>query len=348
MEFITQYGLFLAKVVTVVVAIGAILLLIISQRLKQRQHKGKIQITDLGKQYRDMQREMQVARLGDAEQQLWHKRHKKQDKLAAKQARQRAKRGEVAAVKSCLYVLDFNGSMDAGEVSSLREEISAILAVAKTDDEVLLRLESPGGVVHGYGLAASQLQRLREHGIRLTVAVDKVAASGGYMMACVADRIIAAPFSIIGSIGVVAQIPNFNRLLKRNDIDVELHTAGAYKRTLTLFGENSDAGREKFQQDLDETHLLFKQFVHQMRPALDIEAVATGEHWYGSQAHEKGLVDAIGTSDDLLINELSKHEVISVRFARRKRLMQRFTDSAALSVEQRLLRWWQRTHRPAV
>jgi serine protease SohB len=343
-EFLTLYGLFLAKTITVVVAIGAILLL--TMGVRRRRRKGEIQITDLGKHYREMQREMQLARMGEAEQRIWHKRYKKQEKSASKIARVQAKNGEKVPQKSCLYVLDFKGSMDAGEVVSLREEISAVLAVAKPEDEVLLRLESPGGVVHGYGLAASQLQRLRDKGIRLTVAVDKVAASGGYMMACVADRIVAAPFSIIGSIGVVAQIPNFNRLLKRNNIDMELHTAGAYKRTLTLFGENSAEGREKFQQDLNETHTLFKQFVHEMRPSLDIEAVATGEYWYGSLAKEKGLVDSIGTSDDLLIAEMSNHEVIKVHYAQRKRLLSRFTDSAALSIEQRLVYWWQRSNRP--
>ncbi|TCL02468.1 protease SohB [Sodalis ligni] len=346
MEFLSLYGLFLAKAITVVAAIGAVMLLAVGLRQRQRRRKGELQVTDLGKHYREMQREMQLARMGEAEQRIWHKRYKKEEKHDAKLARNRAKRGEKAPLKSCLYVLDFKGSIDAGEVASLREEISAVLAVAKPQDEVLLRLESPGGVVHGYGLAASQLQRLRDKGIRLTVAVDKVAASGGYMMACVADRIIAAPFSIIGSIGVVAQIPNFNRLLKRNDIDVELHTAGAYKRTLTLFGENSEQGRQKFQQDLNETHQLFKQFVHEMRPSLDIEAVATGEHWYGSQAREKGLVDGIGTSDELLIAEMANHEVINIKYARRKRLLSRFTDSAALSIEQRLLHWWQKGEKP--
>ena len=346
MEFISLYGLFLAKAITVVLAIAAVLLLAVGLRQRQRRRQGELQINDLGKHYREMQREMQLARMGDAEQRIWHKRFKKQEKQDAKQAKSRAKRGEKTTPKSCLYVLDFKGSMDAGEVSSLREEISAVLAVAKPQDEVLLRLESPGGVVHGYGLAASQLQRLRERGVRLTVAVDKVAASGGYMMACVADRIIAAPFAIIGSIGVVAQIPNFNRLLKRNDIDIELHTAGAYKRTLTLFGENSEQGRQKFQQDLNETHQLFKQFVHEMRPSLDIESVATGEHWYGSQAREKGLIDGLGTSDELLIAEMANHEVISVKYARRKRLLSRFTDSAALSIEQRLQHWWQRGEKP--
>jgi len=345
-EFISVYGLFLAKVATVAIAIAALAVLAVSLGQRKNRQKGELQLTDLGEQYRDMQRDMRLARMGEAEQKIWSKQFKKQTKADDKLKKQRAKSGAVEVTKPCLYVLDFKGSMDAHEVTSLREEISAVLAVASAQDEVLLRLESPGGVVHGYGLAASQLERLRKGGIRLTVAVDKVAASGGYMMACVADRIVAAPFAIIGSIGVVAQIPNFHRLLKKNDIDVELHTAGQFKRTLTLFGENTEQGREKFREDLNETHELFKQFVHQQRPSLDIDSVATGEHWFGTQAKDKGLIDAIGTSDDLLIAELDNHEVIAVRYTRRKRLMDRFTGSAAESVDRLLLRWWQRGEKP--
>ncbi|AKL43695.1 protease SohB [Serratia marcescens] len=346
MEFISVYGLFLAKVATVVLAIAALAILAVSLGQRKNRQKGELQLTDLGEQYREMQRDMRLARMDTAEQKVWLKQFKKQTKADDKLKKQRAKSGAVEVTKPCLYVLDFKGSMDAHEVTSLREEISAVLAVASAQDEVLLRLESPGGVVHGYGLAASQLERLRKGGIRLTVAVDKVAASGGYMMACVADRIVAAPFAIIGSIGVVAQIPNFHRLLKKNDIDVELHTAGQFKRTLTLFGENTEQGREKFREDLNETHELFKRFVHEQRPSLDIDSVATGEHWFGSQAKEKGLIDAIGTSDDLLIAELDNHEVIAVRYTRRKRLMDRFTGSAAESVDRLLLRWWQRGEKP--
>ncbi|EFE94685.1 protease SohB [Serratia odorifera] len=346
MEFISVYGLFLAKVATVVIAIAALALLAVSLGQRKSQQKGELQLTDLGEQYREMQREMRLARMGAAEQKMWSKQFKKQTKADDKLKKQRAKSGAAQASKPCLYVLDFKGSMDAHEVTSLREEISAVLAVATAEDEVLLRLESPGGVVHGYGLAASQLERLRKGGIRLTVAVDKVAASGGYMMACVADRIVAAPFAIIGSIGVVAQIPNFHRLLKKNDIDVELHTAGQFKRTLTLFGENTEQGRDKFREDLNETHELFKQFVHQQRPSLDIDSVATGEHWFGTQAKEKGLIDAVGTSDDLLIAEMENHEVVGVRYSRRKRWVDRFTGSAAESADRLLLRWWQRGEKP--
>lgn len=347
MELLSYYGLFLAKTVTVVVAIAAVAILITNLMMRKRTQSGQLKLTHLGEQFQEMKEEVLLAQMKPQDRKRWHKEHKKQDKLETKAAKQRAKQGmSNASGKPTLFVLDFKGSMDAHEVASLREEISAVMAVAKPEDEVLLRLESPGGVVHGYGLASSQLQRLRDKGIRLTVAVDKVAASGGYMMACVADRIVAAPFSIIGSIGVVAQIPNFNRLLKRNEIDVELHTAGEYKRTLTLFGENTEQGREKFREDLNETHLLFKQFVHQMRPSLDIDSVATGEHWFGSQALEKGLIDAIGTSDDLIIDRISEREVIAVHYVRRKKIVDRFTQSAASSAERLLLRLWQRGEKP--
>jgi len=345
-ELLSQYGLFLAKIATVVIAIAVVAVLIVNLTQRKRQ-RGELRITRLNEQYKEMQEEMSLALLDSHQLKLWLKAQKKKHKQEAKAAKAKAK---LAApqneAKPRVYVLDFKGSMDAHEVSSLREEVTAVLAVAKPQDQVVVRLESPGGVVHGYGLAASQLQRLREKQIPLTVAVDKVAASGGYMMACVADKIVAAPFSIIGSIGVVAQIPNFNRFLKNKEIDIELHTAGQYKRTLTLLGENTEEGRQKFREDLNETHHLFKDFVHRMRPSLDIEQVATGEHWYGTQAQEKGLVDEVGTSDDLLLNLMEGRELVGVRFTQRKRLLDRFTNSAAESADRLLLRWLQRGQKP--
>ncbi|WP_437891121.1 protease SohB [Phytobacter sp. V91] len=346
MELLSEYGLFLAKIATVVVAIAVIAVLIVNLTQRKRQ-RGELRVTRLSEQYKEMQEELSVALLDEQQQKLWHKAQKKKAKQEAKEAKAKAKRGETASVrKSRVYVLDFKGSMDAHEVGALREEVTAILTLAKADDRVVVRLESPGGVVHGYGLAASQLQRLRDKQISLTVAVDKVAASGGYMMACVADTIVAAPFAIIGSIGVVAQIPNFNRFLKGKEIDIELHTAGQFKRTLTLLGENTEEGRQKFRESLNETHDLFKGFVHQMRPGLDIEQVATGEHWYGSQALEKGLVDAVGTSDELLLGLFEQHEVIGLRYQQRKKLMDRFTGSATESVDKLLMRWWLRGQKP--
>ncbi|MCU6668935.1 protease SohB [Enterobacteriaceae bacterium H4N4] len=346
MELLSEYGLFLAKIATVVIAIAIVAVLIMNLTQRKRQ-RGELRITRLSEQYTEMQEEMSVALLDRHQQKMWHKAQKKKHKLEAKTAKLQAKQGHREDVaKPRVYVLDFNGSMDAHEVTSLREEVTAVLAVARTEDQVVLRLESPGGVVHGYGLASSQLQRLRDKQIPLTVAVDKVAASGGYMMACVADKIVAAPFSIIGSIGVVAQIPNFNRFLKNKEIDIELHTAGQYKRTLTLLGENTEEGRQKFREDLNDTHLLFKGFVKQMRPTLDIDQVATGEHWYGTQALEKGLVDQVGTSDDLLLGLMEGRELVGVRYTRRKKLMDRFTNSAAESADRLLLRWWQRGQKP--
>lgn len=347
MDLLSEYGLFLAKIATVVIAIAIIAAIIVNVAQRRKQQRGELRVTRLSEQYKEMQEEMAVSLLDPHQQKLWHKAQKKKHKQEAKAAKALAKQGKpVADGRARLYVIDFKGSMDAHEVASLREEVTAVLAVATPQDEVLVRLESPGGVVHGYGLAASQLQRLRERGIPLTVAVDKVAASGGYMMACVASHIVAAPFAIVGSIGVVAQIPNFNRLLKRNDIDVELHTAGQYKRTLTLFGENTEEGREKFREDLNDTHLLFKSFVKEMRPSLNIDEVATGEHWYGVQAKEKGLVDAISTSDDLILDKMKQREVVGVRYLRRKKMMDRFTGSAAESADPLMMRWWQRGEKP--
>lgn len=346
MELLAQYGLFLAKIATVVVAIAVVATLIVNLTQRKRQ-RGELRITNLSEHYKEMQEEMSVALLDGPQQKLWHKAQKKKHKLEAKTAKANAKKAlNDPQEKPKAWVLDFKGSMDAHEVAGLREEVTAVLAVIRPQDQVVIRLESPGGVVHGYGLAASQLQRLREKSIPLTIAVDKVAASGGYMMACVGNKIVSAPFAIIGSIGVVAQIPNFNRFLKNKDIDIELHTAGQYKRTLTLLGENTEEGRQKFREDLNETHLLFKNFVHEMRPQLDIDEVATGEHWYGQQAKAKGLVDEIGTSDDLLLGLMESHEVLNVRYLQRKKLMDRFTGSAAQSADRLLMRWWQRGQKP--
>ncbi len=218
------------------------------------------------------------------------------------------------------FVLRFDGDIRASAVDALREEVSAVLQVARPGtDRVLLVLDSPGGMVPGYGLAAAQLARLRTRGIELVAVVDRVAASGGYMMAAVADRIVAAPFAILGSIGVVAQIPNIHRLLKENNIDVELHTAGQYKRTLTLLGENTEAGREKFREEIEQTHELFKQFLNRFRPQLDLDKLATGEHWLGEDALTLGLIDAIGTSDDLILEAIEAGDTYEITQPLKKR-----------------------------
>jgi len=214
------------------------------------------------------------------------------------------------------------------------------LTLATPKDEVVLRLESGGGMVHSYGLASSQLARIRQAGIPLTICIDKVAASGGYMMACIGTRIISAPFAILGSIGVVAQLPNVNRLLKKHDIDFEVLTAGEYKRTLTVFGENTEKGREKFQEDLDITHELFKNFVASYRPQLQIDEVATGEIWLGIAAKDKQLVDELKTSDEYLSEKAKTAEVFHLHYAERKSLQQRVGIAASTSVDHLVTGWW--------
>jgi serine protease SohB len=346
LEFFIEYGLFLAKVATVVVAIAIIISLAVGASLKGKQggDKGHLEITPLNQQYEDMSEAMLIATMDEslqkAEEKKLHKAKKKQAK-ADKKA-QKSERETDASAKKRVFVLTFDGNISASAVSHLREEVTAVLTQAKANDEVLVKLESAGGMVHSYGLASSQLDRLRKAQIPITVSVDKVAASGGYMMACVADRILAAPFAIIGSIGVVAQMPNFNRVLKKHDVDYELLTAGEHKRTLTMFGENTDKGREKFIEELEETHQLFKDYVSERRPQVDIDKIATGEIWYGSKALEMALVDDIQTSDEYLVACIQQAQVYEVAYVQKKKLHQRLGIAAEESADRLLLKWWGR------
>lgn len=332
-EILLNYGIFLLELLTIFGIIAVVVMLILEA--KKQPEDGAISITNFSKKYQEQQTSLNHFFLSEEELKQQEKAEKEAEKAKAKAEKKRLKEGKEKPEeeqKARLFVLDFNGDVHANAVNALRKEITALLSIAKPNDEVLLKLESPGGVVHGYGLAASQLQRLKAKNIPLTVAVDKVAASGGYMMACVADKIVSAPFAVIGSIGVVAQVPNIHRLLKKHDIDVDVMTAGEYKRTVTLVGENTEKGKQKFQQELEETHDLFKQFVTQHRPQLDIEKIATGEHWFGQQALALNLVDEIATSDDLLVKVVEDKEIIELKYKEKKNLTQRI----GLQMEQSL------------
>lgn len=349
MEFLFEYGLFLAKAVTLVIAIAVTLGLILSLIMKHSgkgEGKGELKIVSISDNLKDMQTFAQQSLLSNEERKAFVKAEKKKAKAEKKTKKTNDNDQDTKAHK--VFVIDFNGSMQAEEVEALRREVTAILSVAIKDDEVVVRLESGGGVVHGYGLAAAQLQRIKDAEVSLTVTIDKVAASGGYMMACVADKIISANFAIIGSIGVVAQIPNIHKLLKKNDIDIEMHTAGEYKRTLTLLGKNTDEGREKFKAELEAVHVMFKDFVANNRPDLDISKVATGEYWYGLDALKLGLVDALSTSDDVLLELNKSHHVYKVSYTEKKNLAEKLglaAESSVLRIVQKVL---QTTPRPSV
>ncbi len=338
MEFLSEYGLFLAEALTIVVAIlvVAVGLLALGQR-GQRGSQGHIEITKLNDRYRGFREAMQHALLNDKE----FKKQRKADKKKHKEEEKGS--GDQEESRLRLFVLEFDGDIRATATDNLREEISAVLGVARSGDEVLLKLESGGGLVHSYGLASSQLQRIRDAGIQLTVSVDKVAASGGYMMACVANRVLAAPFAMIGSIGVLAQIPNFHRLLRAANVDFEQLTAGEYKRTLTMFGENTDADRAKMQEDLEDTHLLFKDFVATHREQVDVNAVATGEVWFGQRAIDRGLVDELQTSDSYIQGCLVERDVFAVKHVQKKHWQERLGVAAESAMERSFLKLWQAT-----
>ena len=346
-DIFVGYGVFILEVITLLLVVAAVIAMIIAMKQKKAHLHGELVITDLSKEFEENSKILSNFHLSEDELKEAEKAEKKAEKAKAKALKAQRKKGEdrESERKPSLYVLHFKGDISASETAALREEISAIVQVAKPNDEVLLCLESPGGVVHGYGLAASQLMRLKQHNIKLTVAVDKVAASGGYMMACVADKIVSAPFAIIGSIGVVAQIPNIHRLLKKHDVDVDVMTAGEYKRTVTMLGENTEKGKQKFQQELEETHQLFKQFVSQNRPHLDVDQVATGEHWFGQQALNLNLVDEIMTSDDLLLQAMKEKQLIGVKYVVKKSLLQKVGKQAEESADNIALRWLKKNER---
>ncbi len=369
-EFLYNYGMFLAKAITIILTIFIVLVgfIAITSRNKKDHSEGEITLRSLNDGFEEMKDAIESVVI-DSEvykQQMkaLHKTEKKEAKEKKKQAKLDAKHAKqvlkqatknVAALEKTAtdtsisneedtadissdqesaegeqrkryFVLDFNGDVRASEVDLLREEISAILSFATSDDEIVLRLDSAGGMVHSYGLAASQLERIKAAKIKLTICVDEVAASGGYMMACIADRLIAAPFAILGSIGVVAQLPNFHRVLKKHGVDYETFTAGEYKRTVTMFGENTEKGKEKFIEEIQDTHLLFKEFVAQARPSIDIDKVATGEVWFGKRAIEHKLVDELNTSDDFLMNACQTADVYQVRYELRKSFGDRLSE----------------------
>ena len=311
-EFLADYGLFLAKLTTVAVIVLVVVGFIVASA-KRGAHDDRLDVENLNKRFQN---------LGDAVRRAVHgkEQYKKASKGRRKDAKKLAKKG---SQRQRVFVLDFKGDIRASATASLREEVSAVLAVATKEDKVLVRLENAGGTVHEHGLAASQLARVKMRGVPLFISVDKVAASGGYLMACVADRIMAAPFAIIGSIGVIAQLPNFHRLLEEKGVDFEQVTAGRYKRTLTMFGKNTDEGREKIKEELEEVHELFKNQISEHRPQIDLEKVATGEHWYGVRAMNLNLVDEIRTSDDFLLEAASDYDLYNITYKRRRSLPER-------------------------
>ncbi|MEX2488247.1 MAG: protease SohB [Pseudomonadales bacterium] len=328
MEFIFEYGLFLAKAITILVAILVVISALVGLGQKTRRtDKGYIEVRNMNDNMDNITNTLKSAVLNKSALKQDKKDSKKKRKEEEKTAKQELKQGGQS--RSRVYVIDFEGDLRASAVSRLREEVTAILSVAGSNDEVVVKLESPGGLVHSYGLAASQLRRIVDRQVPLTVAVDKVAASGGYMMACIANNIIAAPFALLGSIGVVAQMPNFHKLLKNKDVDFDVYTAGEHKRTLTVFGENTEEGRKKFMEELEDLHDLFKEFVGENRPQVNISEVATGEAWYGTRALKHALVDELKTSDEYLYDKCQEADVFQVKFVEYRSKLEKMMEKMA-------------------
>lgn len=317
-DFIARYFLFLAETATLVLAAIGVFAGLVALSRRRSGDCGRLRVSDVGRRFAAAGDEIRSAQLDKGTYRP----------LRRARGRRRKARTDTTKTTPCSYLLDFKGDIRATAVAALREEVSAILEVARAGDAVLVRLESGGGLVHRYGLGAAQLLRIRDAQLPLTVMVDSVATSGGYLMAAVADTIVASPFALVGSIGVVAQTPNFHRWLRARDIDWEQFTAGQYKRTVTLFGENTETGRAKLREELDDIHALFRQFVQDRRPRLDVDTVATGETWLGSRALELGLVDQIATSDEIIRAACRRGKVLQLNYQHKTRLAERVGRAA--------------------
>ena len=329
MEILVDYLIFLLKVFTIALAITLPLLIIIGSSKNKSQPKGKLSITNLSDKFEDMGNALKGSLMNPKELKKFNKDLSKDKKKKNKTENEET-----------VFVLNFNGDIQASEVEKLKQEVNSILLSESECKEVVLKVESGGGSAYAYGLCAAELKRLVDNEISLTVCIDKVAASGGYLMSCVATKIIAAPWAIVGSIGVIAQLPNFHRLLKKNSIDFEMHTAGAFKRTLTTLGENTEEGREKFKSELEDLHLIFKNFVKEQRPQVDTEVVATGEVWQGEEAVKVGLVDSLETSDNYLVNLSKEAILLDIEFVEKKNLTERFAFSMQLIIEKTLFKFY--------
>lgn len=334
MEYIFDYLSFLAKTGTVTIAVIAILSVVAAASIRRslRDHGGRLEVTRVNDRLRDMSFAIQQAVSTTANLK----------KLTKEEKRNRKRESKAESDRERIFVVNFEGDIQASNVNRLRNEITAILSITCETDEVVVKLDSAGGMVHGYGLAASQLARVKASGVRLVATIDKVAASGGYLMAAVADRVLAAPFALVGSIGVVAQIPNVHRLLKKYDVDFDVLTAGEHKRTLTVFGENTEKDREKFIEELEDLHSLFKEFVADNRPDLDLASVATGEAWYGRRAIEHKLIDELSTSDEYLMSACDEKDVFEVKWIEVKKPIERLLGKISGAASDLIDRVWGR------
>ncbi|MFM1565677.1 MAG: protease SohB [SAR86 cluster bacterium] len=323
LDLLVAYGFFLLKIITVLLVI-LIPILMISSSTKHRKEtdKGRIIVKNLSDKLEEIGVTLKSAEMDPKAYKSFLKERNKKKKKEIK-----------GKSKEIVYVLDFKGDIQASAVGKLKQEINAIIASQVKCKEVVIKVESGGGSAYAYGLCAAELKRLVDNKIKLTVCIDKIAASGGYLMSCVATKIVAAPWAIVGSIGVIAQLPNFHRLLKKLDIDIEMHTAGKFKRTLTTLGENTKQGREKFISELEDLHVVFKDFVKENRSKIQVAKVATGEVWQGDKAKKLGLIDEIGTSDDYLLKLASKFKLLEIQYFEKKPFTARIGSAAEVIVE---------------
>ncbi len=238
-----------------------------------------------------------------------------------------------------LAVLRFQGLRDlnASGDQRLSEAIDEVLVNRDHFEEAVVIIDSPGGTTHGYGHAYALLERLSASGLKVTACIDRIGASGGYLMALPADRILAGPFAIVGSVGVVAGIPNVKRLLEEKGVSYRLFVAGDKKRVVHFADDDGPEVREYMDEKLAGIHTQFLQAVEKHRgDRVKLDEVRSGDHWSAEESVEKGLglVDELQTSAEYLLER--NREVALVMIERRVDITERFAGYLAARLSARV------------
>lgn len=182
------------------------------------------------------------------------------------------------------------------------EEIAEYLKQVEENprvEAIVLRIDSPGGSVVGSDEIYQALLAIDKP---LVVSMGEVAASGGYYIACAADRVLANPGTLTGSIGVISMVPNIEELMEKIGVEVLVIKSGALKDEGSVFREMTEEEREVWQRIIDEAYDQFVGIVADGRdlPPQAVRELADGRVYTGHQALELGLVDELGNLSEAI------------------------------------------------
>ncbi|MDP3296608.1 MAG: signal peptide peptidase SppA [Thermodesulfovibrionia bacterium] len=188
-----------------------------------------------------------------------------------------------------------------GVILDSRDVIDELKTYAKDSSikAVVIRIDSPGGAVAPAQEIYKEIVKLKKEK-KVVASMGSVAASGGYYIACPADKIVANPGTLTGSIGVIMEIPNIEGLMKKIGVETKVIKSGKHKDIASMFKSMTEEERKILQSVLDDVHDQFIRAVSEGRNMKyeNIKELADGRIFTGKKAKELGLVDTLGNLDD--------------------------------------------------